>query len=72
MLDAYDARPAAGARLTVVWHHGSPHTGALLPPLLAPAAQRAIRLITYARPGYGGSTLSRRATWRPPPRTSPR
>ncbi len=41
--------------LTVIWHHGSPHTGALLPPLLAAASERGIRLVSYARPGYGGS-----------------
>jgi len=39
-----------------VWHHGSPQTGAPLDPLLAAAADRGIRLLSYARPGYGGST----------------
>jgi pimeloyl-ACP methyl ester carboxylesterase len=42
--------------LTVVWHHGSPQTGAPLEPLLAAAARRGIRLVSYARPSYGGST----------------
>jgi pimeloyl-ACP methyl ester carboxylesterase len=42
--------------LTVVWHHGSPQTGAPLEPLLAAAASRDIRLVTYARPSYGGSS----------------
>ena len=42
--------------LTVVWHHGSPQTGAPLEPLLAAAAARNIRLVTYARPSYGGSS----------------
>jgi pimeloyl-ACP methyl ester carboxylesterase len=46
------ARP----RLTVVWLHGSPQTGALLAPLLRAAAQRGIRLISYGRPSYGGSS----------------
>jgi len=45
------------ARPTVVWHHGSPQTGALLEPLLTAAAARRIRLVSYGRPGYGGSTL---------------
>ncbi|POH59684.1 alpha/beta hydrolase, partial [Cryobacterium zongtaii] len=40
----------------MLWHHGSPQTGALLEPLLAAAAQRRIRLISYGRPSYGGST----------------
>jgi pimeloyl-ACP methyl ester carboxylesterase len=51
---AYDSGP--GAALTIVWHHGSPQTGAPLEPLLAAAAARGIRLVTYARPSYGGST----------------
>jgi pimeloyl-ACP methyl ester carboxylesterase len=51
---AYDS--GAGDALTIVWHNGSPHTGALLEPLLAAAAARGIRLVTYARPSYGGST----------------
>ncbi|GAA0622049.1 alpha/beta hydrolase [Kutzneria viridogrisea] len=40
----------------VVWHHGSPQTGALLEPLLLAAAERGIRLLSYGRPGYGGSS----------------
>jgi len=47
---------AEAARLTVVWHHGSPQTGALLDPLVDAAAARAIRLLSYGRPSYGGST----------------
>jgi pimeloyl-ACP methyl ester carboxylesterase len=42
--------------LTILWHHGSPQTGAPLEPLVRAAAQRGIRLVSYARPGYGGST----------------
>jgi pimeloyl-ACP methyl ester carboxylesterase len=41
---------------TVVWHHGSPQTGALLAPLAEAAAARDIRLVSYGRPSYGGST----------------
>jgi pimeloyl-ACP methyl ester carboxylesterase len=40
----------------IVWHHGSPQTGAPLEPLVAAAARRGVRLVTYARPSYGGST----------------
>jgi pimeloyl-ACP methyl ester carboxylesterase len=42
--------------LTLVWHTGSPQTGVLLPPLLDAAAERRIRLVSYGRPSYGGST----------------
>ena len=41
---------------TVLWQHGSPQTGALLEPLLSAAAARGIRLVSYGRPGYGGSS----------------
>jgi pimeloyl-ACP methyl ester carboxylesterase len=41
---------------TILWHHGSPQTGALLAPLLSAAAERGIRLLSYGRPSYGGST----------------
>ena len=40
----------------VLWHHGSPQTGALLEPVVAAAAARGLRLAGYGRPGYGGST----------------
>jgi pimeloyl-ACP methyl ester carboxylesterase len=45
-----------GARLTVLWQHGTPNTGEPPAPLLAPAAARGIRWVSYDRPGYGGST----------------
>jgi pimeloyl-ACP methyl ester carboxylesterase len=55
-----DRRPegdtAPTTRLTVLWQHGSPQTGALLEPLLTAAAHRGIRLLSYGRPSYGGST----------------
>jgi pimeloyl-ACP methyl ester carboxylesterase len=41
---------------TILWHTGSPQTGALLDPLLAAASDRGIRLLSYGRPSYGGST----------------
>lgn len=56
-LVAYDSDASSGPdALTVLWHHGSPQTGVLLEPLLAAAAQRHIRLLSYARPSYGGSS----------------
>ena len=42
----------------LVFHNGSPHTGALLDPLVAIAAARGVRVVTYARPSYGASTPS--------------
>jgi pimeloyl-ACP methyl ester carboxylesterase len=53
-LRVYDS--GEGDALTVVWHHGSPQTGAPLEPLLEAAARRGIRLVSYGRPSYGGST----------------
>ena len=40
----------------MLWHHGSPQTGAPLEPLVVAAAARGIRLLSYARPSYGGSS----------------
>jgi pimeloyl-ACP methyl ester carboxylesterase len=42
--------------MTLVWHHGSPQSGAPLAPLLTAAARRGIRLVSYGRPSYGGSS----------------
>ena len=42
--------------LTLVWHHGSPQTGALFEPLVSAAGERGIQLVSYGRPGYGGSS----------------
>ncbi|WP_104190878.1 alpha/beta fold hydrolase [Cryobacterium sp. Y82] len=56
--DSADAHSPADA-FTVLWHHGSPQTGALLEPLVVAAAARGIRLLAYGRPSYGGSTGQR-------------
>lgn len=55
MLRAYDTGPADSAH-ALAWHHGSPQTGAPLEPVLAAAASRGIRIFSYARPSYGGSS----------------
>ncbi len=52
-LEAYDS---GGDGVSIVWHHGTPQTGALIAPLLEAAAERGIRMVSYARPSYGGST----------------
>lgn len=41
---------------TALWHHGTPQTGALLEPVLKAATARGLRLVSYGRPGFGGST----------------
>ncbi len=53
-LCAYDTGGAQAPAL--VWHHGSPQSGAPLTPLVEAAARRGLRLVTYGRPSYGGST----------------
>jgi pimeloyl-ACP methyl ester carboxylesterase len=55
-LRAYDAAPDRPEAFTLLWHHGSPQTGAPLEPLLSAAGERGIRLLTYGRPSYGGSS----------------
>lgn len=56
VLRAYDSGADAAATLVLVWHHGSPQTGVPLEPVLAAAAARGIRVISYGRPSYGGSS----------------
>jgi pimeloyl-ACP methyl ester carboxylesterase len=56
-LVVHDTGP--GPARTLVWHHGSPQTGALLAPLVEHAARRDLRVISYGRPSYGGSTPNR-------------
>lgn len=43
----------------VVWHHGTPQTGALLEPVVAAADARGLRVVSYGRPSYGGSSPHR-------------
>jgi pimeloyl-ACP methyl ester carboxylesterase len=40
----------------LLWLPGSPHTGTPLPPVLEAAIEHDVRVVTYARPGYGRST----------------
>ena len=57
-IHAYDTGAASESDLALLWQHGSPQTGAPLEPLLVAAAERGIRLFSYGRPSYGGSTAS--------------
>jgi pimeloyl-ACP methyl ester carboxylesterase len=53
-LEALTAGPAGG--LTVVLHNGTPAGLLAAPAIAAAAAERDLRLVLYARPGYEGST----------------
>lgn len=57
LLRVHDAGvPQRDGGLVLVWHHGSPQTGALLEPLVDAAEARGIRVVSYGRPSYGGSS----------------
>ncbi|WP_394768431.1 alpha/beta fold hydrolase [Lacisediminihabitans sp.] len=55
-LRVHDSAAGTHGAFTVLWHHGSPQTGAPLTPLVSAAEERGIRLLSYGRPGYGGSS----------------
>ncbi len=55
-LAVYDSGFRDEDEFAVVWFHGSPQTGAIPDPVLAEAADRNLRVVSYARPSYGGST----------------
>jgi pimeloyl-ACP methyl ester carboxylesterase len=56
-LHAYDVGSTGHTdELVVLWHHGTPNTGAPPEPLFEAARSLGIRWISYDRPGYGGST----------------
>ena len=55
-LDVRVAGPEDGVPL--VAHHGTPSTGRPFGPYVEAAAARGLRLVTYSRPGYAGSTRS--------------
>jgi pimeloyl-ACP methyl ester carboxylesterase len=54
VLDVAVAGPADG--IPLVLHHGTPGSALPYGPFIAAAAERGLRHVTYARPGYGGST----------------
>lgn len=45
-----------GDGVPVLWHHGTPNTGAPPAPLFACAVEAGLRWVSFDRPGYGGST----------------
>lgn len=42
-------------RPVLLWHHGSPQTGAVLPPVVAMADAAGLDVVSIARPAYGGA-----------------
>ncbi|WP_238161743.1 alpha/beta fold hydrolase [Kribbella antibiotica] len=46
----------------VIWNHGTPNIGAPPEPLFAAAERLGLRWVSFDRPGYGGSTVSRGRT----------
>ena len=53
---AFDPGPGEAALPTVVAHHGTPGAGTRDRNLDAAAAVAGVRVVTFSRPGYGGST----------------
>jgi pimeloyl-ACP methyl ester carboxylesterase len=53
-LDVALAGPADGS--VVVLHHGTPASGRPIAPFVEAASARGIRLVSYSRPGYAGSS----------------
>jgi pimeloyl-ACP methyl ester carboxylesterase len=63
VLHAYDVGPTSRSdELVVLWHGGTPNTGAPPEPLFEIAGSLGIRWIGYDRPGYGASDAHRGAT----------
>ena len=53
-LEVVVAGPADG--LPLVYHHGTPGGAAVYPAMVRAATARGLRVVLYARPGYGKST----------------
>jgi len=63
ILHAYDVGPTGHSdELVLMWHGGTPNTGAPPEPLFDLAQSLGIRWIGYDRPSYGGSSPHRGAT----------
>lgn len=54
----FDTGGAPGAPV-LVWHHGTPQTGAVIAPVAAAAEARGMRVVSVTRPGYPGSGVRR-------------
>src|SRR5262245_5464006 len=63
LLHTYDVGPTGRSdELVVLWHGGTPNTGAPPEPLFEVARSLGLRWIGYDRPGYGASSPHRGAT----------
>ncbi|SIR90945.1 alpha/beta fold hydrolase [Microbacterium sp. RURRCA19A] len=60
-LDVHVSHDDIAGRDVLLWHHGSPQTGAILPPVRAAADARGLVVVSVARPAYA---LSPRAPGR--------
>jgi pimeloyl-ACP methyl ester carboxylesterase len=54
-LDVHTSHDDVAGRDVLLWHHGSPQTGAILPPVQAAADARGLAVVSVARPAYAGS-----------------
>lgn len=54
-LDVHTSRDDLAGRDVLLWHHGSPQTGAILPPVRAAADAHGLAVVSVARPAYAGS-----------------
>lgn len=54
-LDVHASRDDLAGRDVLLWHHGSPQTGAILPPVQAVAEAHGLPVVSVARPAYGRS-----------------
>ncbi|GLU89709.1 alpha/beta fold hydrolase [Agromyces sp. NBRC 114283] len=55
MIRSFETGPV-DAEAAIVWHPGTPHTGRPPAPLVVHAERLGLRLVSIARPGFGGST----------------
>lgn len=54
-LDVHTSTDDVAGRDVLLWHHGSPQTGAILPPVQAAADAHGLAVVSVARPAYAGS-----------------
>lgn len=54
-LDVHTSHDDLAGRDVLLWHHGSPQTGAILPPVRAAADAHGLAVVSVARPAYGYS-----------------
>jgi pimeloyl-ACP methyl ester carboxylesterase len=55
-LDVHTSHDDVAGLEVLLWHHGSPQTGAILPPVRAAADAHGLAVVSVARPAYAAST----------------